>query len=97
MSRYFILHYDITNPEGFKNYTTYVSAILQPWVEKGKAKVLVVNRKMSEKVIEGNAKSDLVLVEFDSQKSFDEFYKSPKYQDIIKYRIDNTEGWVAFI
>jgi uncharacterized protein (DUF1330 family) len=87
MSYYFVVNYDITDQEMYKQY---VQAVRPTLMQHG-AKVLVVDHEPND--LEGNSAHTLVVLEFGSEEAAMKWYNSTEYQAIVNLRIDASEGW----
>jgi len=90
MTGYVIANYRITNAEAYKAYPPAVTATL---LACG-ADVLVADYE--SEVVEGEAASVTVVLRFPSKEAARAWYDSSDYQEIIRHRTDNTEGFILF-
>jgi uncharacterized protein (DUF1330 family) len=82
---YWIGHVDITDPGGYKAYT---SAILAPFGKFG-GRFLV--RGGRREVVEGKVRGRTVVLEFPSYQAARDCYRSPEYQAAAALRKGNAE------
>ena len=92
MPAYLIGDIEITNPEGFKKYQEAVPAT----VEKHGGKYLVRGGEAEPMEGEWNP-NRVVVLEFPNMTTLKTWYNSNDYQNIIKDRIDNTNGNLVFV
>ena len=90
MTGYVIANYRITNSEAYEAYPQAVTATL---LACG-AEVLVADYE--SEVIEGEASSVTIVLKFPSKDAARAWYNSSNYQQTIRHRIDNTEGFILF-
>ncbi len=86
MSVYFIVSYDIEDPEKFESYPPRVIPLLQ----KYGAEILVVDDEA--KTIEGSGHDINVVLRFDSEEVAMKFYNDPEYEPVKKIRLDSTKN-----
>jgi uncharacterized protein (DUF1330 family) len=84
MSVYFILSYDIENPQGYEGYVPGVIPLLQ----KHNAEILVADYEA--KSIEGEARGVNVVLRFETEEAAMNMYNDPAYQPLKKLRLDST-------
>lgn len=83
---YCIGNFAITNEEVMTEYSKQA----MPIVQKHGGKVLVSDPNITR--LEGEPKSVLVILEFPSMKSAEEFYSSTEYTAVKTMRINATRG-----
>ena len=82
MPYYFLVQIRIDNETEYNKYISKVNEVFQ----KFKGTYLAVDE--NPECIEGKWDySRSVLIKFSSKKDFEEWYYSPEYQEIIKYRL----------
>lgn len=86
MSVYFIVNYEIEDPELFESYASGVMPLLQ----KYGAEVLVVDSEA--KTIEGEGRGVNVVIRFESEEVAMNFYNDPDYGPVRKIRLDATKN-----
>ncbi len=86
MSVYFIVSYDIKDPEGYESYVPAVVPLLQ---EHG-AEILVADYDV--KAIEGEKHGVYVVLRFDSEEAALAWYNDPAYEPVRKIRFDSCEN-----
>ena len=92
MPAYLIAEITVTNPEGFKKYGKAVPAT----IEKYGGKYLV--RGGDVVPMEGQWTPErLVVLEFPNLTTLKKWYNSEDYQNILKYRTDNSIGKLVFV
>lgn len=88
MAAYFVVNADITDPELLAAYRAAARATFE-----GHDLRLLVSTSDAE-VIEGEPKGRrVVILEFPDKAAFRAWYDSPAYQEIIKMRLDSTDGF----
>lgn len=90
MSGFLIANYRVTNPEA---YAAYPQAVVPTLLAYG-GEILVADYE--SEVVENEASNVTVVVKFPSKESARAWYNSPDYQEIVRSRIDNTEGFLLF-
>ncbi len=90
MACYLIANYRITNPEGYKEYSSAVVPVLQ----RAGAEILVAD--YAAEPVEGSPANVMIVLKFASKEAARAWYESPEYQAIIHLRTDNTEGSMVF-
>ena len=90
MSGFLIANYRVTNPEA---YATYPQAVVPTLLVYG-GEILVADYE--SEIVENEASNVTVVVKFPSKESARAWYNSPGYQEIVRSRIDNTEGFLLF-
>lgn len=90
MPSYLIANYNVTNPEGYKQYTATVG----PTILGHGGKILVAGPGSTP--VEGDPGSITVILEFPTREALQGWYDSPEYKEIINLRTDNTEGLMVF-
>ena len=92
MSLMLIVDTKVNNPEAYETY----KARARPLVEQHGGRYLV--RGGPHKVIEGSWNpTRLVVIEFPDQASFEGFYNSPEYQEVVKIRHANAESHMVAV
>jgi uncharacterized protein (DUF1330 family) len=87
MAFYVVWDAEITNREGLGPYVAGVTAT----IAKHGGRYLA--RAATTKLIEGGpAPKTIVLLEFPDSASFDRWYNSPEYQQILSHRLNNSTG-----
>lgn len=87
MSAYLIAMVRVDDPETYKKYTAKTPDI----IARHGGKFLV--RGGEVEALEGEPFRDrLVVLEFPSKEHVQNFYQSPEYQEIVKYRHDSSES-----
>ena len=87
MAAYVLAEIEITNPEGYKEYTTRVPAT----IAKYGGRFLV--RGGATTPLEGNwPQQRRVLIEFPSVEAAKRWYDSPDYEKLKAMRIANSKG-----
>ena len=83
---YFIADIKINDMNEYQKYLDKVDEIFSGY--KGKYLVLDDNPK----VLEGDCKhSRTVIISFDTEQDFNEWYYSKDYQEILKFRLNSAE------
>ena len=88
---YWVVHIDVSNPEGYK---AYVAANAEPLRKYG-AKFLVRGGQFENP--EGKVRSRNVVLEFADYETALACYNSPEYQAAIKLRTPHSTGDVMII
>lgn len=92
MSKIMVALIDIENEEG---YLEYQNSVLPMFVEMG-IEVLAVDD--TPKAIEGNTRDQrLVVIKFEDEEAFYNWYDSPEYQKIKPIRLENSRGEVHLL
>lgn len=92
MSAYVIGDVEVTNPEGYQEYSPQVPAT----VEKYGGKYLV--RGGAVETVEGSwMPNRMVVLEFASMERAREWYNSPEYAEIREIRFRNANSNVVFV
>jgi uncharacterized protein (DUF1330 family) len=86
---YLVANFTIHNQDTFKKYIETGGTVVEKF--NGKAIVYDVNAK----VVEGNGKQIIAVMEFPSLNDLERFYNSPEYVAARKFRIAATEGSVV--
>jgi uncharacterized protein (DUF1330 family) len=87
MAAYVLAEIEVTNPEGYKEYTTHVPAT----IAKYGGRFLV--RGGATETLEGNwPQQRRVLIEFPSVEAAKRWYDSPDYEKPKAMRIANSKG-----
>tara|TARA_B100000674_G_C37892278_1_gene939588 strand:+ start:187 stop:474 length:288 start_codon:yes stop_codon:yes gene_type:complete len=83
---------DIENEEGYLEYQNEVL----PMFEKLNIEVLAVDD--APKAIEGDTKNQrMVVIKFDNEEAFYNWYDSPEYKTIKPIRLENSKGEVHLL
>ncbi|MCY4263805.1 MAG: DUF1330 domain-containing protein [Gammaproteobacteria bacterium] len=90
MPSYVIANHNITNAEGYQEYSAKVGATIEAYG----CKVLVAGTGATS--MEGNAGEVTVVLEFPSREALQAWYNSPEYQEIINLRKNSTKGFLVF-
>jgi uncharacterized protein (DUF1330 family) len=86
MSAYFIVQLNMKNEEIYKKYLEECDQVF----EKYRGKYLAVDDKY--RVVEGTVDySRIVIISFENEDDFSEWYYSDDYQRIVKYRLSGAE------
>lgn len=86
MSYYFIANIKILDPLVYGKYLEKADAIFSRY----KGKYLVVDNK--PEILEGSWDyTRNVMIQFDSRKDFDNWYFSPEYQEILRFRKEGAQ------
>ena len=86
MSYYFVTNIKIKNNEGYQKYLDKADEVF----EKFDGKYLAVDGK--PKVIEGRWNyTRAVIIEFKTKSDFEKWYYSKEYQEILNYRLNNSD------
>ena len=97
MKGYLILNLTIVDHEKFAKYKERASTILNEYVKRGRAK-LIVNSKIDKNVPrDGNPKEIVQVIEFDDIELAKEFYLRQDYQKILGYRTEGSSGWATVV
>ncbi len=92
MSCYTIVHVNVTNMDGFKEYSRQVPATL----EKYGGTYLVRGGEATD--IEGKMPGDRhVVVRWSNREAFETWYHSPEYQAILPLRLENSTGVLTVV
>lgn len=92
MACYFIAEIAIHNIEGYQKYLSGVDET----VEKYNGKYLAVDENPG--TIEGKAaEGRMVIIEFPDEETLKEWYFSPEYRKIIKFRLDSAVCRAAIV
>lgn len=91
MKGYWIVKGDVTNPEGFKNYT----ALTPDVIAKFDGKFLV--RAGEHKVVEGESRTRNTVIEFPSYQKAMECWESQDYQEAKKQRLGHANFDIVII
>ena len=87
MSVFLIVNTDVKDPEAYEEY----KAKARPLVEQNGGRYLV--RGGPHEVIEGSWNpTRIVLIEFPDRQSFERFYYSSEYQEVMKIRQANADA-----
>jgi uncharacterized protein (DUF1330 family) len=88
MSTYFIVNAAVTDPDLLATYRAATKATFE-----GHDVQLLVSTNDAD-VIEGTPVGRRVVVlKFRDEQAFQDWYQSPKYQDIVGMRLSSTEGF----
>jgi len=83
---------DIENEEGYLEYQNEVL----PMFEKLNIEVLAVDD--APKAIEGDTRNQrMVVIKFDNEEAFYNWYDSPEYKKIKPVRLENSKGEVHLL
>jgi uncharacterized protein (DUF1330 family) len=89
MAFYVVWDAEITNRPGLE---PYVAAVSDTIAQHG-GRYLVRGATANPRLIEGGPEPKvIVILEFPDAASFDRWYKSPEYQKILPYRLQNSKG-----
>lgn len=92
MSRIMVALIDIENEEGYLEYQNEVL----PMFEKLNIEVLAVDD--APKAIEGDTMNQrMVVIKFDNEEAFYNWYDSPEYKKIKPIRLENSKGEVHLL
>ena len=92
MSRIMVALIDIENEEGYLEYQNEVL----PMFEKLNIEVLAVDD--APKAIEGDTRNQrMVVIKFDNEEAFYNWYDSPEYKKIKPVRLENSKGEVHLL
>ena len=91
MAVYFIVSYDIDDPEGYKAYVPWVVPLLQ----KHNAEVLVADYEA--KTIEGQGRGVNVVLRFESEEAAMNWYNDPDYGPVKQIRLDTTTNGMVML
>ena len=83
---YLILHITVDNPEGYKEYIEKDTPIF----DRLGAKFLVRGGK--SELLEGDAHSRHVVIEFESYEAALNAYNDPEYQEVAQIRFRNAQS-----
>lgn len=90
MAAYLIANYRITNPA---SYGAYPPAAVATLAAHG-AEILVADYECE--VVEGQPGSVTVVLKFPSKEAARSWYNSTEYQEVVRLRTDNSEGFMVF-
>jgi uncharacterized protein (DUF1330 family) len=86
MKAYFVLHIKVKDEIEYKKYLEKCDAVFN----KYKGRYLAVDDGFI--VVEGKDDSSrIVLIEFNNELDFNEWYTSKDYQDIVKHRLKGSD------
>ena len=91
MTAYLVANYTITDPEGYAAYPPAVAPTLVPFEGE------LIMADFASEAIEGEPSPVTIVVKFPSKEAARAWYQSAEYQDIIRLRTDNTEGFLTFV
>lgn len=91
MSVYFIVSYDIENPE---LYAGYVPAVV-PLIEEHNGEIVVADYDTQS--IEGDKRGVYVVLRFDSEEAAMGWYNDPAYAPVKQIRLDATSNGTAVL
>ena len=92
MSVYLIAMIRVDDPETYKKYTSQTPAILKKYGGRFLARAGEIE------TIEGEPFHDrLVIVEFSTKQALHEWYASPEYRAVLKYRKASSQGRILVI
>ncbi|MEM8923705.1 MAG: DUF1330 domain-containing protein [Actinomycetota bacterium] len=83
MPAYLVANYEVTDPEGYRNYQKSASPIMA-----GGGKLLVLDIDSVAK--EGDAAPQTVVIEYPTKEAALAAYESEEYQAVIGIRLDAT-------
>ena len=87
MSFYFVANINIEDQLEYEKYVNKVDKVFS----KFNGKYLVVDDK--PKILEGNWDySRVVIIEFETETDFNNWYNSKEYQEILKYRLVSSSS-----
>ena len=89
MSIYFIANYNITNSDAYAAYPKLAG----PTIRAHGGEVLSADYE--SETLEGTPGHAAVILRFPSREAALGWYNSDEYQEIIKLRTDNTDGFVV--
>lgn len=90
MPSYLVANYNVTDWDGYREYTSKVG----PIIHAHGGKILVAGPGANP--VEGTPGEITIVLEFPSREALQGWYDAPEYQEIIKLRTDNTEGSMVF-
>ncbi|HJM21268.1 MAG TPA: DUF1330 domain-containing protein [Acidimicrobiales bacterium] len=86
MSVYFVVQEEVHDPDGLEDYMRAARAS-----SLGRGRALIVDNDVTP--IEGNWHgSRLVVLEFEDENAFREWYDSPEYQAALPKRLSSTDS-----
>jgi uncharacterized protein (DUF1330 family) len=88
---YFIVSYDVTDPERYAQYGPPVRALLRRY----NAELIVAERNAI--ALEGRPRSVNVVLRFESEEAALRWYNDPEYEPIKKIRLESTTNGTAFL
>ena len=92
MPAFLVADIEVTNPEGYKRYQDMVPST----IEKHGGKYIARGGELEH--VEGKwAPKSMVIVRFPNMITLRKWYNSDDYQNIIKFRTDNSCGNVVFV
>ncbi len=92
MSLYFVVQLAITDEGQYKKYLEECDRIF----EKYDGKYLAVDENYI--VIEGSPKyKRIVIISFENEKDFNDWYYSDSYQSILKYRLAGSQSEAVLV
>ena len=91
MSAYFIANYNITDRTLYKEYLEKSG----PLVNKYGGKLSALSPK--GETVEGSTAAMMVIIEFDSEQTAQDWYNDTEYQEVAKLRHSSTEDGFARI
>ena len=91
MAVYFIVSYDIDDPEGYKAYVPGVVPLLQ----KHNAEILVADYEA--KTVEGQGRGVNVVIRFESEEAAMNWYNDPDYEPVKQIRLDTTTNGMVML
>ncbi len=89
MAAYTVANYRITDPESFE---AYPPAVVPTLMAHG-GEILVADRE--SEALDGEPAHVTVVVKFPSKEAARAWYNSAEYQEIIRLRTDNSEGFLV--
>ncbi len=85
MSHYFIAKIKINDESEYRKYIEKSSEVFGRF----KGRYIVIDN--NPRLLEGNWDATrIVIIEFDSEADFDDWYTSPEYQEILKFRLNSA-------
>jgi uncharacterized protein (DUF1330 family) len=89
MKGYIVGNYTVTDEASYRRYIARVGAVTARYG----GRTMIADHECDVK--EGEPRSVVVLVEFESAARANEFYDSAAYREIIEFRKQGTAGWVV--
>ena len=91
MAAYFIVSYDITDPDAYAEYPPGVIPLLQ----KHGAEILVADYEA--RAVEGEARGVNVVLRFETEEAAMNWYNDPEYNAVKQVRLDTTANTTAHL
>lgn len=86
MSVYFVVQEQVNDQDGLERYMKAASAS-----SLGRGRAIIVDNNVT--AVEGDWHgSRLVVLEFDDEEAFKEWYDSPEYQEALPLRLSSTDS-----